>query len=481
MSHLTNQPNNTWQEIKANIDRLNAGKENNMTEISDDYCFTKTTVMEYRPAQGLTACDDCNKDLVGEEVCYVDGAEGCGTLSWVVCQSCYLSNYAKAELDDDEINALFEEAAGSDGRAAPVVDQRSATMELTDFLPSQCTLMSISSGTVTCAACRIELCQGSAAYFSKDTDLCTVCYNKRLAAFNALAPKSDPKLLPIGNSGRNWCTKCLMMDDNAAHAAEHAKETKPTEPIIQWIKAVLKVHDGREGDAQCGRPTCGKTIKGDEEAWFLGVSQTAPINCLECYEKFPPKVPTTGTVTTSFTTKDWGHHKHEPAEMICDTDDAWSLSVGSRDGIVAFANNFDIVMNLSGRSILETHVIPIPELAKWKHGGDTFAEMLLDWPDNGVAYFPLQFWLDVLEHLQIKKLKMVINCVGGHGRTGTALACMLIVSGICTEGDEAIKWVRANHCDRAIESAEQERYIRSIAKDMKEHTKNLEQPADNKA
>jgi hypothetical protein len=50
-----------------------------------------------------------------------------------------------------------------------------------------------------------------------------------------------------------------------------------------------------------------------------------------------------------------------------------------------------------------------------------------------------------------------IGCLGGHGRTGTALACLAVLAG--TPADEAVAWVRANYCGAAVEAPEQAAYV----------------------
>jgi len=50
-----------------------------------------------------------------------------------------------------------------------------------------------------------------------------------------------------------------------------------------------------------------------------------------------------------------------------------------------------------------------------------------------------------------------IGCIGGHGRTGTALACLAILTGQPRE--TAVEWVRANYCPEAVESAEQRAFV----------------------
>jgi hypothetical protein len=50
-----------------------------------------------------------------------------------------------------------------------------------------------------------------------------------------------------------------------------------------------------------------------------------------------------------------------------------------------------------------------------------------------------------------------VGCMGGHGRTGTALAAMAILSGIPAK--ESVDWVRKNYCERAVESDTQEWWL----------------------
>jgi protein-tyrosine phosphatase len=53
-----------------------------------------------------------------------------------------------------------------------------------------------------------------------------------------------------------------------------------------------------------------------------------------------------------------------------------------------------------------------------------------------------------------------IGCIGGHGRTGTALACLALLSGVKRE--EAVSWVKTNYCSSAVESPEQAAYVSSL-------------------
>jgi hypothetical protein len=57
--------------------------------------------------------------------------------------------------------------------------------------------------------------------------------------------------------------------------------------------------------------------------------------------------------------------------------------------------------------------------------------------------------------------RVEVGCAGGLGRTGTVLACMATLAGV--PATEAVAWVRANYDRRAVETPEQEEFVRSFA------------------
>jgi hypothetical protein len=56
--------------------------------------------------------------------------------------------------------------------------------------------------------------------------------------------------------------------------------------------------------------------------------------------------------------------------------------------------------------------------------------------------------------------RVEIGCLGGHGRTGTALACLAVLTG--TPPGEAVAWVRATYCETAVETSEQQAFVSSF-------------------
>lgn len=81
-----------------------------------------------------------------------------------------------------------------------------------------------------------------------------------------------------------------------------------------------------------------------------------------------------------------------------------------------------------------------------------------DWPDmTAPVHARLGFWQSLLHKLPPHT---AIACIGGHGRTGTALAALLIASGM--DATLAIATVRQHHCNKAIETAGQEAYLKGL-------------------
>jgi len=79
----------------------------------------------------------------------------------------------------------------------------------------------------------------------------------------------------------------------------------------------------------------------------------------------------------------------------------------------------------------------------------------LAWEDMSVPPVGLEFWSKLWDLLP--QGITVITCFGGHGRSGTALAALLIANGFSAM--DAIDYVRTVHCNLAIETLEQEEYL----------------------
>lgn len=84
------------------------------------------------------------------------------------------------------------------------------------------------------------------------------------------------------------------------------------------------------------------------------------------------------------------------------------------------------------------------------------------WPDFGVpgAAELRAALLGLLDRARAGD-RVEIGCLGGHGRTGTALACLAVLTG--TPADQAVDWVRASHCPKAVETDAQRTFVESFA------------------
>lgn len=157
----------------------------------------------------------------------------------------------------------------------------------------------------------------------------------------------------------------------------------------------------------------------------------------------------------------WKNCTHRPQHIIAG--EGWGIWAGKKDDVRAFASEYDLVLNLTYTSIKTyTHRIPVAELKEWEDYGYRFTELQLDWPDYGVINLPKEFWVKLLAYIKEKNQRVLVFCQGGHGRTGTALALLLCLS-LGYDPDAAIRWVRKNYCENAIETMAQEAYVWKIA------------------
>jgi hypothetical protein len=86
----------------------------------------------------------------------------------------------------------------------------------------------------------------------------------------------------------------------------------------------------------------------------------------------------------------------------------------------------------------------------------------LEWPDLGVPdnTDSVRLSLTALLGRARSGERVEVGCLGGHGRTGTALACLAVLSG--HPGGDAVNWVRANYCSDAVETPEQEAFVVAV-------------------
>jgi protein-tyrosine phosphatase len=93
----------------------------------------------------------------------------------------------------------------------------------------------------------------------------------------------------------------------------------------------------------------------------------------------------------------------------------------------------------------------------------------LHWQDYGTPPVGRAFWGRLLNLLPAGQI--LICCMGSHGRTGTAMGALMVVSGLWT-ASEAIDYIRRNHCKEAVETQAQELYLEGL-QDREQATKDI--------
>ena len=86
----------------------------------------------------------------------------------------------------------------------------------------------------------------------------------------------------------------------------------------------------------------------------------------------------------------------------------------------------------------------------------------LRWPDFWLPSDPTQAHVvlhEVWERSAEQRVELA--CGGGHGRTGTALACLAVIDGV--PAPQAVSFVRDNYDEHAVETPWQKRYVTRFA------------------
>lgn len=104
-----------------------------------------------------------------------------------------------------------------------------------------------------------------------------------------------------------------------------------------------------------------------------------------------------------------------------------------------------------GLYLLATPVQGVPWAHEW-----------IEWTDFGLPVNPAPADRVILATWgRARSMRVEVACMGGIGRTGTALACLATLDGL--EPAAAIEHVRTAYDPAAVETAEQARYVSRFA------------------
>jgi protein-tyrosine phosphatase len=84
----------------------------------------------------------------------------------------------------------------------------------------------------------------------------------------------------------------------------------------------------------------------------------------------------------------------------------------------------------------------------------------VDWPDFRAprsTQDAVQTLRDVLERSATERV--LLQCHGGVGRTGTAIAALALLDGL---DEDPVRWVRSAYHPRAVETVFQRRWLRKV-------------------
>lgn len=86
------------------------------------------------------------------------------------------------------------------------------------------------------------------------------------------------------------------------------------------------------------------------------------------------------------------------------------------------------------------------------------------WPDMGIPKLTQTQWLQIIGSIltDANASKVYVCCVGGKGRTGTALAIIGVMLSLIPEGKDPVQWVRNNYYKDAVETKAQAEYVENI-------------------
>lgn len=166
----------------------------------------------------------------------------------------------------------------------------------------------------------------------------------------------------------------------------------------------------------------------------------------------------TGQYTTYIT------DRHKPTKII--KEGKLEVWCGSESEVEDEVHKFTTIINLTGRSLFKPpeHVLP-PELTQYieTEAPDGCQEWILDWDDYSDIGMKPEFWKALAEYLEKQGGKTLVFCMGGHGRTGTAMTCLLIATYDYT-ASEAVDFLRKKYCHKAVESKSQIEYVRKVGR-----------------
>lgn len=133
-------------------------------------------------------------------------------------------------------------------------------------------------------------------------------------------------------------------------------------------------------------------------------------------------------------------------------------------------HGYAFVINLSGYAHADTHTatphrgaehvcqrflaaLPTPQYV-------SPPELEIAWRDGDVPDLTKRDWKHLIKDFEHLKGRVLVHCIGGHGRTGTFCAIMLALTGVLRK--DPVEWLRKNYCAKAVETKKQFDYLQQL-------------------
>jgi len=136
------------------------------------------------------------------------------------------------------------------------------------------------------------------------------------------------------------------------------------------------------------------------------------------------------------------------------------IYAGARSDTLRSVHDWKLIIDLSGISADSAYAGPAEYDSLRQFVSSDCPQMSVDWPDYGLPPVRFGFWEELVKLLP--KGDVLVRCFGGHGRTGTAIAALLIIAWDY-DAATAIATIRKHHCEQAVESANQKRYLAQLS------------------
>jgi hypothetical protein len=167
---------------------------------------------------------------------------------------------------------------------------------------------------------------------------------------------------------------------------------------------------------------------------------------------------TTPTVNTSTYQSTW--HDHDGLTLVWECKNGAKLYGASKYGLKNASHN-DLVVDMAGNikcNFVQNAPAKYDVLKKYVKTSGPKEVINLDWDDYGLPPVTFRFWETLLSLVEGKDV--TFTCIGGHGRTGTALASLMVADGVLPT--VAMRHIWRVYCEKAIETASQENYVLTL-------------------